>query len=100
MSVVSAVLYEYRYILFCVETVMSIIAFFLYALDKHRARAHKWRIPESTLIMFAALFGAPGAAAGMVFCHHKTKHTKFIVTVPLFLILQIALFISILLHNA
>lgn len=96
----AAILYEYRYYLFCAELIMSIIAFILYAADKAKAKKKKWRIPESTLILSAALLGAPGAAAGMVFCRHKTKHIKFIIFVPLFLILQIALFLYILLFNA
>ena len=68
---------------------MSIIAFVCYGIDKKKAMNHAWRIRESTLILLAFLGGAPGAYLGMHFFHHKTKHMKFRILVPLALILWI-----------
>ena len=67
---------------------LSVVAFVLYAVDKNRARRRKWRIPEATLILIAALGGAPGAFLAMQMFRHKTKHVKFIILVPLFLTLH------------
>ncbi|MBQ2582083.1 MAG: DUF1294 domain-containing protein, partial [Ruminococcus sp.] len=51
---------------------------------------HRWRIPEITLIMFAAIGGGIGSLVGMFFWHHKTKKLKFLFAVPALLILWIA----------
>lgn len=69
---------------------INIIVFSLYGADKKKSQKSEWRIKESTLILSAFLFGGIGALAGMKVFHHKTKHTKFIVLVPLAAILNIA----------
>ena len=70
---------------------VNLAAFVLYGIDKRKAVKHKWRIPEATLILIAAIGGSVGALLGMFFFRHKTKHIKFIVGVPLILVIQIAL---------
>ena len=70
--------------------VINIITFFVYGIDKRRAKKHRWRIPEITLIMFAAIGGGIGSLVGMFFWHHKTKKIKFLLAVPALLILWIA----------
>lgn len=62
---------------------VNLIAFIAYGVDKARARRGAWRIRERTLIMLALIGGALGAWLGMRAFHHKTKHRKFTVTVPL-----------------
>ena len=74
---------------------MNLYAFIVYGLDKRYAKKKQWRIPEAHLILAAALFGALGAFLGMRLFRHKTKHKKFTITVPLFLILQIAFAVTI-----
>ena len=70
---------------------INIVVFAAYGIDKRKAQKGKWRIPESTLLLLAVLGGALGALLGMRTFHHKTKHWKFKILVPLFLALQIAL---------
>ncbi len=70
---------------------INLLAFTLYGVDKAKAKRGAWRIPEATLLLAAALGGSLGALLGMEFFRHKTKHVKFKVLVPLFLILHIAL---------
>lgn len=70
---------------------INLAAFGLMAADKHRARRHRWRIPERTLFAAALLGGSLGAIAGMVLCRHKTKHWYFVVGMPLILAVQVAL---------
>ena len=49
----------------------------------------RWRIPEKTLLLFAAAGGSPGALAGMFVFHHKIRKPLFYLGVPLILLLQI-----------
>ena len=63
--------------------VISVVAFVMYGIDKHRAVNHQWRIPERTLILTAWLGGGIGALLGMLVFHHKTRKWKFRILVPL-----------------
>ena len=69
---------------------VNAIAFLLMLADKRKAQKKLWRIPESTLLLSAAIGGSIGALAGMYTFRHKTKHLKFTLGVPAILILQIA----------
>ena len=71
--------------LFAVNTVV----FLLYGLDKQQARQRGWRVSERTLLL-SSIAGPFGAFAGMQFFRHKTKKTVFLLSVPLFLLLQVA----------
>ena len=66
-------------------------AFLLMLIDKQKARKKRWRIPESTLMLTAALGGSIGALAGIYTFRHKTKHLKFTLGIPVILVLQILL---------
>lgn len=66
------------------------IAFCAYGLDKRRAVREEWRISERTLLLLAFLGGAAGAFLGMKVFHHKTRHRKFSLGVPLLLLMQAA----------
>ena len=70
---------------------MNAAAYILMAVDKTNAMRRARRIPETVLLLTAALGGSLGAWLGMVSLHHKTKHKKFLVLVPLFLLAHIAL---------
>lgn len=70
---------------------MSLLTFALFGLDKHRAVYDKRRIPEALLLVAAALGGAFGALCGMIFFNHKTEKRPFLICVPVFLFLQLAL---------
>lgn len=73
--------------------IISVIAFILYGIDKYRAVKKRWRIPEATLVLFAAIGGAAGALLGMFAWHHKTRKWKFRILVPLFLVIWIGILI-------
>ena len=70
--------------------IVNAIAFLLMLADKQKAKKKLWRIPESTLLLSAAIGGSIGSLAGMYTFRHKTKHLKFTLGVPAILILQIA----------
>ena len=70
---------------------VNIATFFLYGIDKYKAKRGLWRISEATLLTMAAIGGSIGAWAGMRLWHHKTMHKKFEYGIPLISIMQIAL---------
>ena len=70
---------------------INIATFFVYGIDKWKARRSKWRIPESTLLTLAVLGGSIGVFIGMRTWHHKTMHNKFKYGVPLIINLQVVL---------
>ena len=65
--------------------IINAIAFILMLVDKYKAKKNLWRIPEATLMGFAAAGGSIGALAGMYLVRHKTKHLKFTVGIPILL---------------
>lgn len=70
---------------------VNTVTFLVFGWDKLCARKDWWRIPERVLLGLALLGGSIGALLGMKALRHKTKHRKFTVLVPLFLVMQIAL---------
>lgn len=68
---------------------LNVLAFAMMGIDKRRAKRHAWRIPESKIFLAAILGGSLGSWVGMYVFHHKTKHSKFVVGIPLILILQL-----------
>ena len=78
-----------KIILLAYLLLINIITYFTYAADKTKARQNKWRIPERTLILLALLGGSPAALLAMKHYHHKTRHLKFKLGIPIILIIQI-----------
>lgn len=62
--------------------------------DKRRAQKKKWRVPEATLLLIAALGGSPAMYITMHCIRHKTRKAKFMVGIPLILVLQIGLIVA------
>lgn len=69
----------------------NLLAIVLTVSDKVRAKKGKWRVPEDTLLFVALLGGAVGEYMTMRLIRHKTRHKKFMITLPLFILLQAAL---------
>lgn len=76
-------------ILLCMA-VMSVIGFCAMGIDKAKAKADAWRIPEKTLLGIAFLGGGPGIWLGMEGFRHKTKHLQFKYGVPIICLLEFA----------
>lgn len=68
---------------------VNILSLALYGSDKVRARRRDERIPERMLLGIALLGGALGACLGMWLFRHKTRHWRFVVFVPLFLLVHL-----------
>lgn len=69
---------------------ITLVTFCVYGLDKWKAQHGRWRVPEVTLLLLAAIGGSLGAWAGMRLWHHKTLHKKFKYGIPAIIIIQIA----------
>ena len=69
--------------------IINVITFLVYGIDKWKAKKERWRIPESTLLLLAVVWGSIGALLGMKVWHHKTMHKKFKYGIPLIIVLQI-----------
>ena len=70
---------------------MNVVTFFMYGIDKWKAKRSKWRISEATLLGVAVIGGSIGAWLGMKIWHHKTLHKKFKYGVPAIIIVQLIL---------
>jgi len=71
--------------------IINFVAFILMYIDKQKAKKHKWRISEATLIGSSVIGGSIGMLLGMHYFRHKTKHKKFTIGGPAILILQIGI---------
>ena len=71
--------------------VVNVVTFFLFGIDKRKAKRSKWRIEEATLLWWAVAGGSVGALLGMKAWHHKTLHKKFKYGVPAILVAQLAI---------
>ena len=69
---------------------VNVVTFFMYGIDKWKAKRFKWRLPEVTLLGMAVIGGSIGAWLGMRVWHHKTMHKKFQFGIPLIILLQLA----------
>lgn len=75
---------------------VNAVTFFMYGIDKWKAKRARRRISEATLLGLAVIGGSIGAWLGIRVWHHKTLHKKFKYGVPLILLLQIAALMAVL----
>lgn len=59
--------------------------------DKNAAGKHKWRVPESVLLLLGLIGGAAAMLITMKKIRHKTKHMKFMIVLPVEILLHIIL---------
>lgn len=59
--------------------------------DKRAAKKRRHRTPEATLLGMAALGGAVAMLMTMKLIRHKTQKPKFMIGIPLLILLHIAL---------
>lgn len=71
---------------------VNVLSYAMYRADKRMAVKHQHRIPESALLIIALAGGALGALLAMCTLRHKTRHVRFVILVPLFLVVQVYLF--------
>ena len=69
---------------------INLLGFVLYGVDKAKSKGRGRRIPKRTLLWVARLGGGLGCWLGMMLFRHKTKHTRFMILVPLWTVLWAA----------
>lgn len=74
--------------------VINLYGIFVMYSDKKKSQKRRWRTPERTLFTIAFAFGALGIFMGMRLFRHKTKHSKFVIGIPLILIVQWFIFFA------
>ena len=72
---------------------INVVTFFMYGIDKWKAKKSRWRIRETALLGLAVLGGSIGAWLGMKVWHHKTQHKNFKYGVPAIITVQLALIV-------
>lgn len=70
---------------------ISIVAVVMTIYDKLVAIHHKWRISEFSLLLVSALGGSIAMLVTMLVIRHKTRKLKFMLGIPLVILLQSAL---------
>ena len=68
--------------------IINLYGIFIMYQDKQKSINRKWRTKEAKLFSIAIIFGSLGILSGMYIFHHKTKHAKFVIGIPLILIIQ------------
>lgn len=76
--------------LFIYLAIIGLISAILFAIDKHRAQKHKWRIPEKVLHLFELLGGVFAIVPMMYIIRHKNKKHQYYLITYLILILWLA----------
>ncbi|MDO7907528.1 DUF1294 domain-containing protein [Paenibacillus sp. JX-17] len=71
---------------------INAVGYLVMAEDKKRARRRSERIPEKNLFLLAAIGGALGVLIAMYRKRHKTKHSSFVIGIPLLLFLNAVLY--------
>lgn len=69
--------------------IINIVAAAACVSDKNKARKNKRRISEKTLFMLSIIGGSVGMYVAMQTVRHKTKHIKFVLGIPLIIIIQV-----------
>ena len=71
--------------------IINALAFLIMQIDKNNAINGKRRVSEASIFTVAIIGGSIGVLLGMYILHHKTKKRKFIIGIPIILLLQILL---------
>lgn len=89
VKIIAVILLDNKYILIYLG-VISLISVIVCVADKSRAKKGKWRVKESTLFLLSALGGSLAMYITMLTVRHKTLHKRFMIGIPLIMIVQAA----------
>ncbi|WP_215398058.1 DUF1294 domain-containing protein [Rheinheimera oceanensis] len=70
--------------------VISLFTFISYWLDKRKAQAGRWRIPEANLQLLSLIGGWPGALLAQSYLRHKSKKRAFLTVFWLTVLVNLA----------
>lgn len=83
--------YAVKYFPIIYLAAISFLGIFLTIRDKNAARKNAWRIKERTLLTISVFGGSVAMLLTMITIRHKTQRKKFMVGIPLIIILQAAI---------
>jgi uncharacterized membrane protein YsdA (DUF1294 family) len=69
-------------------TAISLLVVILTLHDKRAAKRGNWRTKETTLLLVSLFGGAVAMLITMRLLRHKTKHAKFMIGIPVIIVLQ------------
>ena len=76
--------------LFWYLVIINLVSAAVCVFDKRRAVRNKWRISEKSLMLLAVLGGGVGMYAAMLAVRHKTRKKKFMIGIPVIIIIETA----------
>ena len=88
-------LYDFLLVYIILISVVSAMACII---DKLSAVNGSWRISERTLLLLCLLGGSVIMFIVMRIIRHKTRHNKFMLGIPLIILLQIAIILAVYLN--
>ena len=83
---------KYKYLLLYLFAI-SLISVTVCVADKSRAKRGKRRVRETTLFLLSALGGSAAMYITMRIIRHKTLHKRFMLGIPLIMLIQAAAFV-------
>ena len=75
--------------------IINLLSAAVCALDKKMALSEGWRVRENILFALCLLGGSVGMYLAMRLIRHKTLHKRFMIGIPLIIILQSAVLLVI-----
>lgn len=69
--------------------VINLFAMIVTVHDKNAAQKGRWRVRERTLLLIAALGGAPVMYLTMLTIHHKTRKNLFVIGIPVIFLIEL-----------
>ncbi|MBQ7504136.1 MAG: DUF1294 domain-containing protein [Ruminococcus sp.] len=76
--------------------IISLTAVIVTITDKYKAIHHKWRVSESALLIISALGGGVAMYTTMLIIRHKTQKLKFMLGIPLIIVLELIIVLLVL----
>ncbi|MBQ5347620.1 MAG: DUF1294 domain-containing protein [Ruminococcus sp.] len=73
--------------------IINLISIIVTIYDKYCAVHNKWRVKEFTLLLLSFLGGSISMYITMQIIRHKTKKLKFMLGIPLIIVLQFFMFL-------
>ena len=74
--------------------IINILCLIIFGYDKKQAIKKRSRIPEASLLLLSFIGGGIGSFIGMIIFHHKTKKIKFIILIPVSVVITFLLIIQ------
>ncbi len=89
---------DFPYIPLIYFAAVSVITAIITSLDKYKAKKGAFRISEATLFILALLGGALSEYLTMRLIRHKTLHKRFMIGLPVIILIQAAAIILLIIY--